>query len=627
MGKINNKAFFKGKAEAPVAPATPATLASKGTSEKVNNSKSVGLSSYFLNNVKRAITTLQNMGMNNLANEIGKVGLSVNRDKFNIAFVGEFSRGKSTLVNRLMGKDILPCGTLPTTALLTRITYGKERGMTVADHNGRIVNNLPVDEASWEGLTAANFGEKEPEGVVAITYPDSWLKRTGIALIDAPGAGDLDERRAKVISHTLNAADGAFVAVSAASPLSMSEVSFIQQKLLANRVPYLALVINMLDKVPLADRDAQVEYIIKRLKGNNINISVLIGADDVELPSDRYDSIKGTKAIKKLMETWVKDTNRGRLMESWFAVQIIRILDVAEETFRQREELIEAKESDREKMIADKKNKLNELHSQWMALQNAIKERCNDCVRQYHEKVNECCGIIIERLQHEVDHQPMARTWVEKDYAYRVKTELAAASLSLDNFVTRRVASDLQWLNENLNRQFRTLVRPQSQQISTKDFFEGHVDTDVSKYEDITKSRRKATLAIAGISIGAAALLASTGQLALLGTMGVGTGANVMASKLFNKKNEKQKEEVKKLIAQEMPHIVEDAAADSEPRIRMLYNDIIAEAMKTEMRWMQAQGKLIEEKIPSGREKALADLAKDRETIARLRADFEGFID
>ena len=44
-------------------------------------------------------------------------------DSFDIAIIGEFNRGKSTLINALIGKDVLPMDVLPTTATLNRITY------------------------------------------------------------------------------------------------------------------------------------------------------------------------------------------------------------------------------------------------------------------------------------------------------------------------------------------------------------------------------------------------------------------------------------------------------------------------------------------------------------------------
>src|SRR5579871_4213508 len=45
---------------------------------------------------------------------------------FTLLVLGEFKRGKSTLINRLLGADVLPVGAAPTTAVVTRVAYGEE---------------------------------------------------------------------------------------------------------------------------------------------------------------------------------------------------------------------------------------------------------------------------------------------------------------------------------------------------------------------------------------------------------------------------------------------------------------------------------------------------------------------
>jgi len=56
--------------------------------------------------------------------------------RFMLLVLGEFKRGKSTLVNRLLGVDTLPVGAAPTTAVLTRVTYGDEPSATIVMDDG-----------------------------------------------------------------------------------------------------------------------------------------------------------------------------------------------------------------------------------------------------------------------------------------------------------------------------------------------------------------------------------------------------------------------------------------------------------------------------------------------------------
>ena len=46
-------------------------------------------------------------------------------DRFNLAFLGQFSRGKSSLMNALLGSEKLPTGLLPITSVITTVAYGE----------------------------------------------------------------------------------------------------------------------------------------------------------------------------------------------------------------------------------------------------------------------------------------------------------------------------------------------------------------------------------------------------------------------------------------------------------------------------------------------------------------------
>ena len=45
-------------------------------------------------------------------------------ERFNIAVVGGYKRGKSTFVNALLGSEILPTGIVPLTSVITKIVSG-----------------------------------------------------------------------------------------------------------------------------------------------------------------------------------------------------------------------------------------------------------------------------------------------------------------------------------------------------------------------------------------------------------------------------------------------------------------------------------------------------------------------
>ena len=66
--------------------------------------------------------------------------------KITVSVIGQFKRGKSTLVNAILEEKILPVGIVPVTAVVTTIEYG-EKAATVRFDNG-IVKEIGFDEMS-----------------------------------------------------------------------------------------------------------------------------------------------------------------------------------------------------------------------------------------------------------------------------------------------------------------------------------------------------------------------------------------------------------------------------------------------------------------------------------------------
>ena len=83
----------------------------------------------------------------------------------------------------------------------------------------------------------------------------------------------------------------------------------------------------------------------------------------------------------------------------------------------------------------------------------------------------------------------------------------------------------------------------------------------------------------------------------ILATMGVGTVTSILSKKFLEKEGVKQREEIKKLIANQVPAVIAEASSDSSTKIKIIYNDIISESHNTESRWMLAQRNLIRSSV------------------------------
>ena len=81
--------------------------------------------------LERLADIAQLLGQNSMTVEVRQLARRVNEGRFFVACVGQFKRGKSTLLNALVGEPVLPTGIVPVTAVPTVLRYGNARSARV----------------------------------------------------------------------------------------------------------------------------------------------------------------------------------------------------------------------------------------------------------------------------------------------------------------------------------------------------------------------------------------------------------------------------------------------------------------------------------------------------------------
>jgi hypothetical protein len=94
-------------------------------------------------------------GLEEVVTVLDELSAGRGRPTFRIAVVGEFNRGKSTLLNTLLGRDLLPTGPLPVTRIQVAVRAGVEDALTVEWPDGRREIRRPDAPDAWHGLAFA----------------------------------------------------------------------------------------------------------------------------------------------------------------------------------------------------------------------------------------------------------------------------------------------------------------------------------------------------------------------------------------------------------------------------------------------------------------------------------------
>lgn len=151
---------------------------------------------------------------------------------YRIVVLGEMKRGKSTLINALVGEALLPSDVNPCTALLSLLRYGPERRVTLHYNTGQDPQTIDFDTFR----TDYTISPDEARQLETSAFPDishvviecpAPLLASGLEIVDTPGLNDTEARNQQVLSY-LNEAQAAVFVMDAVQPITLDERRYLR---------------------------------------------------------------------------------------------------------------------------------------------------------------------------------------------------------------------------------------------------------------------------------------------------------------------------------------------------------------------------------------------------------------
>lgn len=141
--------------------------------------------------------------------------------RLRVLVAGEAKRGKSTLINALLGREVLPVGVTPLTSVATAVRFGDDPRVQVRFVDGH-EEKQPL-AALWDLVTErGNPGNRRRVADVTV-YLDAPLLAHGVELVDTPGTGSVFERDTATALAALETMDAAVFVLAADPPVSAAE--------------------------------------------------------------------------------------------------------------------------------------------------------------------------------------------------------------------------------------------------------------------------------------------------------------------------------------------------------------------------------------------------------------------
>jgi GTP-binding protein EngB required for normal cell division len=322
----------------------------------------------------------QELGADSVAEEARELAARVSEGRFYVACVGQFKRGKSTLLNALVGHEVVPTGYVPVTAVPTVIRFGEalHARIRMGDGSWRDVAMYDLKEYVTEELNPEN--RKHVDG--AEVFVPSALLSSGMCFVDTPGLGSVFTGNTATTQAFIPHIDAALVVVGADPPIAGEELALVEA--VGKRVQDLILVINKSDRTSDPERAAAAKFtrdvLEKRLRrpmGDVFEVSA----------SERMENRGPLRDWKKLLASLhllVDDSGRNLVRAACdrgiqrLSEQLLAVISEDRDALLRPVEESERRIELMKETVDDAERSMRELNFLFMAEQNRISDLFGD---------------------------------------------------------------------------------------------------------------------------------------------------------------------------------------------------------------------------------------------------------
>jgi hypothetical protein len=178
--------------------------------------------------------------------------------QLHLAVLGQFKRGKSTVINALLGEPLLPDGVLPVTAVPVFLYAAPVPQLHVYTASDNDPLECPLSALPEYVTEAGNPQNHKAVERVNLFYPAPLLQ-TGIVLIDTPGVGSTNENNTQTTLRFLPQCDAAIVVFSTDPPITAAEVDFLRT--VRPHIAHFFFVLNKVDYLQPAEVTKALDFL------------------------------------------------------------------------------------------------------------------------------------------------------------------------------------------------------------------------------------------------------------------------------------------------------------------------------------------------------------------------------
>ncbi|TDV35426.1 dynamin family protein [Actinophytocola oryzae] len=526
-----------------------------------------------------------------VAAALGSLAAQRGRPTFRVAVVGEFNRGKSTLVNTVIERELLPTGQLPGTLAevavrgveqveALRLTWPDGRRQTGALDRPDLWRDLVDRPAPSDGTDA---GPARPGNAVA-EVAGTWLTGLNLELVDTPGVNDGGTDGYEQLRRSVSAADGALFVVSALSPLGTTERGLLAEELLCRHLPHIAVVVTMLDRVDEGDRDGVLTGLRERL-------GALPGRGALPVLAAPEPGGQGPRLadLRELIGGWAGETDRGRWRDRRIAAGTADHCDGMTRLAAEAMAAARLSEADQRRRAEQAAADRAEDERVWDELRIDVGARRLATAQQLRDVLYAERDDILDKLREELATARDPHAWWQHELPARIRWHLSVAARSAESTLLTRLAGDGEWLDTEVRRRQPAAgpsPRPAALRLNTGQRAGGSAPP---VKDDLDKLRIAARVgAQGGAAIGYLIAAARHARLPVIYSLGFSVLSSVIAEAAIRSAIEAQRQRIDALLVQTVDDIIATFAKKAAATADELYRDVVEHLHDCHRAWRES---------------------------------------
>ncbi|MGB8688395.1 MAG: dynamin family protein [Microcoleus sp.] len=487
----------------------------------------------------------------NLTAEVTKVSQRLQSQCFRVAVVGDFSKGKSTLLNALVGEKIQPVRATPCSGTVTILKYGSKRRVICHYKNGckeeispeEYKEKAAISKKAASGSIADKIAKSEIAEIV-FEHPELELCSNGVEIIDTPGLNEQAERTLAT-QQVLKTADAVIFLTNANNVLPQTEeelLFYLKKELNYGKedegARNIFIAVNFFDGLETEedrqDVKERVETIVNGAKPiiageNRIHFISAKSALEAILDGTENEYVKSFQDFTKSLEQFLT-VERGAIALQQSAAGMKQIIDTGCDKLTQERKILEGKLT----VSQGDKAKIFEQMAEVSGCDVKIRLLANELIEQSVEEVIESWHEWVEGLGQRLirksyrwtsEHSHMwSQNELTKDYSDQFVRDITQ---EIEDWASQKVQSILQQNMGDLNSQINEDIYAIRQEFQK---FDKQLSSNlVSQFNNLAIAGN-----LGGIGTSGSTIASSISQIEDGGLMGgLGIGAAVGAALLF----------------------------------------------------------------------------------------------